>query len=164
MLFLTIFSIDNDGYHFLGNHLGFLVVVPAIVAVAFGVRRLFPGDLRAVIGSYFAFAMAGWMTLTTIISIAGMVSDHSQLRRQLAEGRFSLAEGSINKLSIGQYKGSRHPEVSFDVAGKRFQVSDFGTNVGFTFAHFRRSGLIEGHYVRVSYSGRTIMRLEVRQP
>jgi hypothetical protein len=163
-MFFTIFSIEDDNYHFLGDPLGVLVVALVIASTIFGARRLFLGSPRASMVLYAVFAMTGLTALATIISIVSMLRGHSQLRQQLAEGQFALAEGPISQLSIGQYKGGRHPEVSFDVAGKRFQVSDFGGKVGFTFAHFRRSGLIEGHHVRISYSGKTIMRLEVRQP
>ena len=81
-------------------------------------------------GSNAAIAFPGVMTLMIVFSIVGMMRDHSQPRRQLAERRLSVAEGLISKLSIGRYKGGRHPEVSFEVTGWRPQFSDFGTPGG----------------------------------
>ena len=47
MHFLTIFSIESDGYWFVLRPLeGLLMLLPILVAAVFGARRLFPDNPR----------------------------------------------------------------------------------------------------------------------
>jgi hypothetical protein len=164
MGYLTIYSIENDGYRFALEALDTLVMLPIVVAAAFGARRLFPDDRRAKVGLIFALALAALIAFMSVISSVAMNRNYRQLLRQFQDGRFLVAEGPISKLSVGRYKGSRHPQVNFEVSGRRFDLDDFFSGPEFTYSRFRRSGLAEGHYVRIIYSGGTIMRLDVRQP
>jgi hypothetical protein len=164
MHFLTVFSIENDGYWFALQPLEALLILPIIVAAFFGARRLFPDDPRAKASSIFVLGLATSVMFMALIASVSISRDYRQMLQQFHDGRFSVAEGPISRLNVGRHKGGRHPQVEFEVAGKRFELSDFFSGPQFTYSRFRRSGLTEGHYVRVIYSGGTIMRLDVRQP
>ena len=164
MHFLTIFSIENDGYWFVLRPLEGLLMLPILVAAVFGARRLFPDDPRVKAGSIVALALVVLVAFLAVISGVGIMRNYRQMLQQFQEGRFSVTEGPISRLSVSRYKGGRHPQVNFEVTGKHFELSDFFSGPQFTYSRFRRSGLTEGHYVRVIYSGGTIMRLDVRQP
>jgi nitrate reductase gamma subunit len=91
-MFFTIFSIEENNYHFLGKLLGILVVALIIALTTFVSRRLFLGSTRGPMVLYTVFAINGLVALTTIISIVSILRAHSQLRQQLAEGQFALAK------------------------------------------------------------------------
>jgi|EndMetStandDraft_9_1072997.scaffolds.fasta_scaffold14653_1 hypothetical protein len=164
MHFLTVFSIENDGYQFALQPLSLLFAGFLFVPVVFAVRRLFPDDSSVKAGLIVALGMAVLMAFMVVISSVGISRNYRQMLQQFQEGRFSVSEGPISKLTVGRYKGGRHPQVEFEVAGKRFELSDFTSGPQFTYSRFRRSGLTEGHYVRIIHTGSTIMRLDLRQP
>jgi len=164
MHFLTIFSIENDGYRFALEPLGMLIVLPIVVAVAFGAKRLFPDAPCAEAGSIVALGLAALVAFMAVISSVSVTRNYRQLLQRFHDGRFSVTEGPISRLSVGRDKGGRHPQVDFEVAGKRFELTNFFSGPEFTYSRFRRSDLTEGQYVRILYSGSTIMRFDVRQP
>jgi hypothetical protein len=164
MAFITIFSIESDGFRFALEPLEALFIVPVLIAGGFIARRLAPDDTRVKAGSIFALGLSGLVAFMSIISSVGMARSHRQLLRQFNEGRFLVAEGPISRLSEGRHKGRKHPHITFEVAGKRFELSDIVSEPTLTYSRFRRSGLAENHDVRIFHSGATIMRLDVRQP
>jgi hypothetical protein len=164
MHFLTVFSIENDGYWFALQPLEALFILPIIVAAFFGARRLFPDNPLAKASLIFALGLATLIVFMALISSVSIMRNYRQMLQQYKDGRFSVAEGPISQLNVGRYKGGRHPQLEFKVTGKRFELSDFFSGPQFTYSRFRQSGLTEGHYVRVIYSGGTILRLDVRQP
>lgn len=165
MHFKPLFWVETEGYRFLMGPLGVLVCVPIAVFVVLVLRRSFPDDERVATGQIFAFAALGLIAFLTPFHIKALLREHAQLRGAIEKGAFAVAEGPIRQLTVVRRKGSHHLDVTFEVANARFRLSDFsGDNLVLNYSGFRKTGLAEGHYVRIGHRLGSIIRLEVRQP
>jgi hypothetical protein len=77
----------------------------------------------------------------------------------LNTGQYSVAEGPVTHFVANPYK----PAESFSVNGHRFFYSEGIVIAGFHDTAAHGGPIREGLYVRITYSGNLILRLEVAQ-
>jgi hypothetical protein len=79
----------------------------------------------------------------------------------LREGQYSVVEGPVTDFVPMPYEGQS--QENFAVNGHRFSYSDYSMTAGLRNAASHGGPIREGLYVRISYSGNLILRLEVAQ-
>jgi hypothetical protein len=85
--------------------------------------------------------------------------DYSEARTALATHHFSIVEGRVANFAPASANGRRNE--SFIVNGKKFSYSQYVLTAGFNTVSAEGGPIHEGAYVRVSYVGDEILRLEV---
>ena len=97
----------------------------------------------------------------TVVSFAATYTEYHSTATALSVGRFAIVEGPVTDFVPMPYAG--HSDESFVVGGRRFSYSDFVVTSGFHNAASHGGPIREGLYVRVTYLGNLILRLEIAQ-
>ena len=79
----------------------------------------------------------------------------------LRHGRYNVVEGPVTNF-VPMPRGGHHNE-SFSVQDRRFTYSDYTVTAGFNNSASHGGPIREGLYVRITYSGNLILRLEIAQ-
>jgi hypothetical protein len=162
MRFETVFDIAEVGYKswwFPAFGLVFVAVGAAFLLIPVRLRflrwRIFSDRWGRVFDWAFFIFCVSWTVGTFILTFTQYIA----ARDALISGRYFVAEGPVADFNPMPYAG--HGEESFTVAGKRFSYSDFEVMPGFNNSRAHGGPIDSGVYVRVSYSGNTILRLEL---
>jgi hypothetical protein len=162
MHFETAFDLVEVGYKSWWFPAFGLIFIPIGIAFLFvpGLSRfiswrLLPNRWRRV-SDWLSLGFALIWTFGTFILT---FTEYIAARDALTSGRYSVAEGQVVGFKPMPYEG--HGRESFTVAGKRFSYSDFEVMPGFNNTHSHGGPIDNGVYVRVTYSGNTILRLEI---
>lgn len=159
MPFVKVFDVAREGYStwwFPAFGLifvaigGLLVFRPGLVQRYMRPRRL---NARVFGWSYFIFGV-----LWTVATFVSTYTQYHTAASDLSNGRYEVVEGPVtNFVPMPSEGGSLE---SFVVGGRRFSYKDSAAPGFHTTA--RHGGPIrEGLYVRVTYSGDLILRLEI---
>jgi hypothetical protein len=89
-----------------------------------------------------------------------MFGEYLKLRSAYRHGQFSVVEGYVTNFRPMPYEG--HQDECFSVQSETFCYSDYALTAGFNNSASHGGPVREGLPVRISYVGRTIVRLEVR--
>jgi hypothetical protein len=107
---------------------------------------------------FFAF-MGGFLIFVEYRTTTfGLVEQTQKLRR----GNVRTIEGPVTEFVPMPYAG--HSYERFTVHGVSFSYSDFETQPCFNQSRSHGGPIAEGLWVRISYEGNCIMRIEVWQP
>jgi hypothetical protein len=117
--------------------------------------RLLPDRWSRVSDWVFLIFAACWTFGAFILTFTQYIA----ARDALFAGRFSVVEGPVTDFKPMPHEG--HGQESFTVAGKRFSYSDFVVVPGFNNSRSHGGPIDSDIYVRVTYSGSTILRLEI---
>jgi len=79
----------------------------------------------------------------------------------MREGRYSIVEGPVTDFVPMPNEG--HSYESFTVQGRRFTYSDYEVTSGFHNSTSHGGPIRQGLYVRVTYMGNLILRLQVAE-
>lgn len=101
----------------------------------------------------------GFATLWILVAFAGTYSGYSKLAAAYETGNFDVVEGVVVDFRP-MPKGGR-PHERFAVEGVTFTYSDYNVVPGFNNAKSHGGPIDDGIYVRVSYVGNSILKLEV---
>jgi hypothetical protein len=162
MVFETVFGAARDGWEILW--------FPAfgLVFVAIGALLVFAPDFMADIlpcgfqgraRRIFSLLFFGFAVLWTLVSFVTTFVSYVVVAYDLASGHCSVVEGQVTDFRPMPYEG--HSGESFVVSGQRFSYSDYVVTSGFHNAASHGGPIREGRYVRVSFRGNLIARLEV---
>jgi hypothetical protein len=164
MTFKIVFDAAHQGYAagwFPAYGLIFVVIGALLVFAPQLMQRIMPAGLQSRsrrIFSWFFFIFAlSW----TLVTFFGTYGGYSNARNALDSGKYSVVEGPVTQFVPMPYTG--HSEESFVVGGKRFSYSDFIVTSGFHNTASHGGPIRAGLYVRVSYVGNVILRLEIAE-
>jgi hypothetical protein len=124
-------------------------------------QRILPAGLQGRSRRVFSWVFFLFAVAWTFFTFAGTYSGYSSATNALDTGKYSVVEGPVTQFVPMPYTG--HSEESFVVDGKRFSYSDFIVTSGFHNAASHGGPIRAGLYVRVSYIGNVILRLEIAE-
>ncbi|MGO8739687.1 hypothetical protein [Rhodoblastus sp.] len=106
----------------------------------------------------------GFAVLLTLYVFAATFSAYRDAASKLRERKYAVVEGFVTDFSELP-KGNQQKSESFVVGGRRFTYSGYElfTAGGFNQMASQGGPIHEGLYVRVTYSGSEILRLEIAQ-
>jgi hypothetical protein len=164
MTFKTIFDASEQGYTtgwFAAYGLIFVAAGVLLVWRPAFVQPLLPAGLRSGERPIFVWLFLLFASLWTAGSFLVTYSRHQAAVSDLRAGRYSVVEGPVTDFVPMPFTG--HALESFTVNGRRFSYSDFVVTSGFHNTASHGGPIREGLYVRISYSGNLILRLEAAQ-
>lgn len=160
--FYTVFDLAQSGYRnwwFPGSGLIFIFVGAALIPARGPIKKLvsvgFRGTARRFGWFMFLFALV-WTTGCFLLTY----SDYLALKHAEEAGRFRIVEGEVQDFHPMPYEG--HTDENFEVNGVRFAYSDYTISAGFNNTASHGGPIRQGLPVRISYYGRSILRLEIR--
>jgi hypothetical protein len=163
MTYTTVFDASQHRYE------NFWSLTPILIFVAIGAMLVFwpvplrlnlPQNLRERAGKIFSWCFFIF-SLLVAMALPGTLLEYQRATSDLREGRYSVVEGPVTDFVPMPYEG--HAQESFTVNGHRFSYSDYIMTAGFRKTASHGGPIREGLYVRISYSGNLILRLEVAQ-
>jgi hypothetical protein len=158
--FVTVFDVAQSGredWTFFSFAAVFLLVVAIIwikdLAIGAGWFRKIFGGLFVALGAFLTF-MAATNTQSAAVALQELQQD----------GKYLVVEGIVQNFHPMPYEG--HDTERFDVAGVRFEYSDYMITGGFNQTRSHGGPIRPGRYVRLTYvprgkSGNVIIRVEV---
>jgi hypothetical protein len=164
MTYTTVFDASQHGYE------NFWSLTPILILVALGAMLVFrpalmqlvlPQGLQGRARRIFSWCYFIFSLLMAAALLPGTLAEYQRATSDLREGRYSVVEGPVSDFMPMPYEG--HAQESFTVNGHRFSYSDYIMTAGFRNTASHGGPIREGLYVRISYSGNLILRLEVAQ-
>jgi hypothetical protein len=163
MTYTTVFDASQHRYE------NFWSLTPILIFVALGAMLVFrPVPLRLNLPQYLqerAGRIFSWcffiFSLLAAMALPSTLFEYHRAATDLRTGRYSVVEGPVANFVPMPYQG--HAQESFTVNGHRFSYSDYIMTAGFRNTASHGGPIREGLYVRISYSGNLILRLEVAQ-
>lgn len=164
MTFKTVFDASQQGYEtawFPAFGLIFVAIGAMLVFRPALMQQILPGGLQGKPRKVFSWIFFSFALLWTTIAFLGTLAEYQGVASDLREGRFSVVEGPVTDFVPMPYGG--HALESFKVNGRQFSYSDYVVTSAFHNTASHGGPIREGLYVRISYSGNLILRLEVDQ-
>lgn len=109
------------------------------------------------------WGLVGFSVMSFVIAVllfAGMYSEFRTLRTAYLDGKYEVAEGTIQDFTPIGKGGSR--EERFTVAGQRFSYSDFELTPAFNQSTLKGGPMRQGLQVRIYHLRGRILRVDVR--
>jgi hypothetical protein len=124
-------------------------------------RLILPRGLQGRARAIFSWVFFIFALLLAAVGLPGTLQEYHRATSDLLEGRYSIVEGPVMDFVPMPYEG--HALESFTVRGHRFSYSDYVVTAGFRNTASHGGPIREGLYVRITYAGNLILRLEVGQ-
>jgi hypothetical protein len=162
MQFETIYEVTQPNFTewgFVGIGLLFIAIGGLLVFAPDLMQRVLPGGLQGRGRRIFSWVFLSFATFWTIIAVAGFNVRDSWLRNAFSTGRYRTVAGVIRNFHPMPYTG--HAIETFDVEGAHFEYSDYVMSGGFHQTSSHGGPIREGLYVRISYVGNVIVKLEI---
>lgn len=159
MSYHVVFDVADAGYKswsFPAHGLVMIIVGAFLVAA----RKNLPGEWwknRPRASAAFAFFFLGFAVLWTSVSFIATYRDFAKASTAQKEGRARVVEGLVTDFK------SMPKRESFCVQSQCFQYSDYIITAGFNNMSSHGGPIKAGLPVRITYSGNTILKLEVAQ-
>jgi len=164
MTFTTVFDAGRQGWQtwwFPAAGLIFVGIGGLLVFTPEPMQRLFPQELQVRARPIFSWFFLLFSLLWTGAVFGTTFQEYETVKAVFGAGRYSVAEGPVTNFVPMPYTG--HAEESFTVNGHRFSYSDYVVTQGFNNTASHGGPIREGLYVRITYYGNLILRLEVAQ-
>ncbi len=162
MSFKTVFDVSNQGYStwtFSAFGLIFVFVGVLLVFKAPLMQQLMPTGLQGRARKIFSWFFLVFSVLWVITTFSTTYAEYRRTTEALKDGKFAVVEGPVTDFVPMPYTG--HSEESFVVGDHQFSYSDYIVTDGFHNTTSHGGPIHQGLYVRVSYVGNTILKLEV---
>jgi len=162
MTFKTVFDAGQQGFAagwFSAFGLIFVVIGAFLVFRPTLMQRLLPAGPQGTARRIFSWVFFIFALLWTAIAFTTTYLQYWMITSALNEGRYSIVEGRVINFVPMPYEG--HADESFSVGSQRFTYSDYEVTSGFHNSASHGGPIREGLYVRVTYVGNLILRLEV---
>jgi len=156
----TVFDIADAGFKtwsFSAHGLIFIVIGIGVVAFRKSLPGWWRGHPRA--SNVFAFSFLGFAIVWTLTSFISTYGQYSRMVDAARTGRVDVVEGNVTDFK--PMPASGHAMERFCVRGKCFEYSDFVVTSGFNNTSSHGGPIREGIPVRVTYTGKDIVKLEV---
>ena len=162
MVFETAFDISKSGISNWESLLIPLVLTTLGAILVFApnfMQKILPDGLQGKarrIFSYFYFGFGLFITTTFFWSVGG---DYYNNISAFNSGKYKIVEGYVTDFVPMPFEG--HANESFKVSGITFSYSDYTITSGFNNTCSHGGPICGGEYVRISYVGNTIIKLEI---
>ena len=173
MIYKTVFDASQHHYENLWS-LAPLLIFVAIGAILVRYRKvplvyrpalmphlIVPGAPQGRARMIFSWSFFIFSLLVAAVGLPGTLWEYHRATSDLRGGRYLVMEGPVTDFVPMPCEG--HAQESFTVNGHRFSYSDYSMTAGFRNTASHGGPIREGLYVRISYSGNLILRLEVAQ-
>jgi hypothetical protein len=164
MTFRTVFDAGQHGYATAwAPAFGLMFVVIGVLLVLRPAlfQRLTLSGLQVKPKKIFSWSYLIFALFWTVESFLATFRQYQTAVYDLRTGRYSVLEGPVTDFVPMPYTG--HSEERFTVNGHRFSYSDYIVTLGFNNTASHGGPIREGLYVRVTYDGNLILRLEVAE-
>ena len=151
----VVFDLSQKGFQWWFPALGLIFLVIGGVMIWVGRHKHWP-----LSRSFVGYSMVGFACFWSGTVFATTYHDYLNVRSAYQQGQFSVVEGPVTAFDPMPYEG--HRDECFSVKSERFCYSDYGVTAGFNNSTSHGGPIREELFVRVSYIGHTIVRLEVR--
>ena len=148
------FDLYQKGFEWWFPATGLPFVILGGLTVWFG-RRRNRRDYRL-----FGYVIVGFACFWSGVALSSMFREYLALHSAYRNSHFSVVEGRVTDFRPMPYQG--HSLECFSVQAQTFCYSDYAVTAGFNNSASHGGPIREGLPVRVSYVGKTIIRLEVR--
>jgi hypothetical protein len=162
--FTTVFDAAQQGWQvwwFPAFGLIFVAIGALLVFAPGLMQRLLPRGLQGRARRVFSWIYFLFSLLWTGFAFSNVLLEYETVKSVLNERRYSVVEGPVANFVPMPYTG--HGQESFTVNGHRFSYSDYIVTSGFNNTASHGGPIREGLYVRITYYGNLILRLEVAQ-
>jgi hypothetical protein len=157
-----VFDAGRNGYAnwpFAAGGLLFVFIGAFLVKNRRNLRTMFPGGMGPKAASVFAYVLLAFSILWTTVAFTAIAHDHSVVSGALRNGTVHVVVGRVEDFTPMPYSG--HAEEHFSVCGVPFSYSDYVVTAGFHHTSSHGGPIRPGLWVRISYVGNTIARLEI---
>jgi hypothetical protein len=157
MTFQTAFDIAHEGYG-----AWWFPAIGLVLVLVSGLFVLNP-TLAILLGIWgrpkklFSWVFLGFSVLWTVMTFGITYREYRAAATALKEGRYLVAEGLVENFVSGP------KQESFTVGNRSFSYADSVVTAGFRHTASHGGPVHEGLYVRVTYVGNLILRLEIAQ-
>lgn len=162
MSYRVVFDAAERGYSswpFAAAGLPFVVIGIVLVKYRDALSRRLTGRPAPKIGVVFAYFFLGFSLLWTTIVFTATGRESRAVQKALREGSAKVVEGRVEGFIPMPYGG--HASERFTVCGVPFSYSDYVVTEGFNRTSSHGGPLREGLWVRITYVGEIIARLEL---
>jgi hypothetical protein len=156
MTFRTVFDIAREGY------VAWWFPAIGLVFVFVGGLFVLNPTLAILVGIWgrqklFSWVFLGFSVLWTVMIFGITYNEYRAAATALKEGQYSIAEGPVANFVSGP------KQESFTVGNRSFSYSDSIVTAGFRQTASHGGPIHEGLYVRLTYVGNLIVRLEIAE-
>jgi hypothetical protein len=162
MGYVVVFDAAARGYSswpFAAAGLPFIVIGIILVKYRDALSRRLTGRPAAKIGVVFAYFYLGFSLLWTTIVFTATGRESRAVQKALRDGSAAVVEGRVEGFIPMPYGG--HALEHFTVCGVPFSYSDYIVTEGFNRTSSHGGPMREGLWVRITYVGEIIARLEL---
>lgn len=164
IVFQTVFDSTQNGYKAwapIAIPLSLTGIGALLVFAPNLMQKILPGGVQGKarkVFSWFYFCFTFLFTTTDLISAA---KEYYSIKHSFATGEYKVVEGVVTNFVPMPYSG--HALESLKVNGVPFSYSDNELTWGFNNTALHGGPIHEGIYVRISYIGNIIIKLELAQ-
>ena len=163
MTFKTVFDATNEGYAWWFPAFGLIFVAVGVLLVfAPGLMHRAYASWRGTYRPIYSWIFFVFALLWTVGTFLVTYLQYHTAMSCLNGGNCPVVEGTVTNFIPMPYTG--HSNESFTVNGRRFSYSDYDdVTPGFHKTASHGGPIHEGLYVRITYSGNMILRVELAQ-
>jgi hypothetical protein len=164
MQFNVMYDAAKQGYpawHLNGMGLALVCVGLLLVLAPDLMQRLLPRGLQGAARRIFSWFFLCAAIAGAFVTFRGTTQPYDAAAAALRDHRYSVVEGAVTGFVPMPYTG--HAHESFVVGSRKFSYSDYILTGCFNTAASHGGPIRSGVFVRVSYMGNCIVRLEVAQ-
>ena len=137
--------------------IGFLFI--AIGVIIYKKPKLFQDNWSEKASKTFVKIWLGFSIFWTVFAFGGTFISHNYSRYIYNNDKYNVIEGIVENFDPMPWSG--HKMESFTVHGVKFEYSDYRNTPGFNNATSKGGPIREGLPVKISYTGNTILKLEI---
>lgn len=165
-VFQTVFDITQSGYdawRFPAFGLIFIALGALLVFAPNLMHKILPNGAQGRAREVSSYFCLGFAIVWTVTSFWGTFSDYLSLRRDFISGNYKVVEGRVDNFIPQPYTHNRGENMfeSFTVSGVPFSYSYDNVTSAFSTTCSHGGPICGGEYVRVTYTGNDILKLEV---
>jgi len=164
MQFNIMYDAAKQGYpawHLNGIGLALVCVGLLLLLAPDFMQRLLPHGLQGKARRIFSWFFLCFALVAALFTFRGTTQSYDAAAVALRDHRYSVVEGSVTNFVPMPYGG--HAQESFVVGGRKFSYSDYILTGCFNNTASHGGPIRPSVFVRISYTGNCIVRLEVAQ-
>lgn len=157
-----VFDAAQGGYRnwpFVAGGLLFVLIGAFLVKNRRNLPTMFPGGMGPKAASAFAYVFLVFSVLWTTVAFTATGRDYATVRNAVQKGDTEVVEGRVEDFVPMPYAG--HAMERFSVCGVPFSYSDYVVTTGFNHTSSHGGPIRPGLWVRLSYIGNSIARVEI---
>jgi hypothetical protein len=159
MTYETVFDVAQNAYTCWWISIPCIVVLAAALVVAIRMPPPWgPGGRARKISDWLSLGLGA---LIPLVSLASFGAGGREAAWKLRNENYAVVEGRVTDFVASPASGLSQKEESFVVDGRRFTYQGYNVSSGFHQVASQGGPIHEGLYVRITYTGPQILRLEI---